>query len=170
MVIIAAFIIYTLVGGPNLEDNTRAPSEKPLPAGMYRVSKITDGDTFNVQRDTQSYTVRLIGVDTPEVVDPRRPVQCYGKDASAKLKGMLTGQAVRLESDPTQGDIDKYGRLLRYAYLADGTNINKTLIEQGYAQEYTYRIPYVQQSAFELAEQQAIAQQRGLWNPSSCPQ
>lgn len=137
---------------------------------MYQVAKVVDGDTFAVVVTGEEQSVRLIGVDTPEVVDPRRPVQCFGQEASVKLKNMLNNQSVKLEADPSQDNIDQYGRWLRYAYLADGTNVNLELIEQGYAHEYTFRIPYAQQAQFKQAEQRASVNQRGLWNPNICPQ
>ena len=157
---------------PNLNSQNDSESTRPqtLPAGMYQVAKVVDGDTFAVVVTGEEQSVRLIGVDTPEVVDPRRPVQCFGQEASVKLKNMLNNQSVKLEADPSQDNTDQYGRWLRYAYLADGTNVNLELIEQGYAHEYTFRIPYAQQAQFKQAEQRASVNQRGLWNPNICPQ
>lgn len=132
------------------------------------VVKVVDGDTITVQINGVKQTVRLIGIDTPETVDPRKPVQCFGRDASAKTKELVMGKNVRLEADPTQSNLDKYKRLLRYVYLEDGSLVNKVLIEQGYAHEYTYDIPYQFQSEFRIADQQARESQLGLWNPQNC--
>ena len=110
----------------------------------------------------------MIGVDTPETVDSRKTAQCFGKEASNKTKEMLGGKNVRLESDSTQDDRDKYGRLLRYIFLEDGTNYNKWLIENGYAHEYTYEIPYKFQAEFKAAERVSRGANRGLWAPSAC--
>ena len=81
---------------------------------------------------------------------------------------MLAGQIVRLEPDPSQGDQDRYGRLLRYVWLPDGRLVNLELIRQGYAFEYTYDRPYKYQALFQAAEREARAQQRGLWAPATC--
>lgn len=136
---------------------------------FYPVVKVVDGDTIDVRIEQNVARVRLIGIDTPEVVDPRKPVQCFGKEASDKAKGILTGKSVRLESDPTQGDKDKYGRLLRYVFLEDGTLFNKLMIEQGYAHEYTYHSnPYKYQLEFIAAERSAREQNLGLWNSAAC--
>src|SRR5690349_14671390 len=70
------------------------------------VERVADGDTIVV---TGHVRVRLIGMDTPEVVDPRKPVQCYGKAASARTKALLPkGAAVRLVYDVDR--FDRYGR------------------------------------------------------------
>lgn len=117
----------------------------------------------------QQETVRLIGIDTPETVDPRKPVQCFGKEASMKAKGLVEGEEVILESDPSQGDKDKYGRLLRYVFLKDGTSVNQKMIEDGYAFEYTYKLPYKYQEEFRAAQKQAETDKIGLWADNACP-
>jgi micrococcal nuclease len=136
--------------------------------GYVKVLSVVDGDTIKVSIDGKTETLRLIGLDTPETVDPRKPVQCFGKEASNKAKELLTGKMVRLESDSTQGEIDKYKRLLRYVFIEDGTFYNKWMIQNGYAHEYTYNIPYKYQVEFKAAEKSAREQQLGLWNPSTC--
>jgi len=123
------------------------------------VTRIVDGDTIEVDGIGK---VRLIGVDTPETVDPRKPVQCFGKEATQKTTQMLLGKKVHLESDPSQGEKDKYNRALRYVFLEDGTNFNKWLIENGYAHEYTYNLPYKYQLEFKSAERSARESRKGL--------
>jgi endonuclease YncB( thermonuclease family) len=113
-------------------------------------------------------TLRLIGMDTPETVDPRKPVQCFGKEASNKAKELLVGTKVRLEKDSTQGELDKYGRTLAYVYREDGLFYNKHMIEQGYAHEYTYNTPYKYQAEFKAAQKSAQENQRGLWSSTTC--
>jgi micrococcal nuclease len=83
-----------------------------MPAGVdgpRGVVRVVDGDTVVIAPDT---TVRLIGIDTPETVDPRKPVQCFGREASAYAHLLLDGRSVSLEYDPTQGRLDRYGRTL----------------------------------------------------------
>ena len=133
-----------------------------------RVSRVVDGDTLDADCAGQIARVRLIGVDTPEVVDPRKTVQCFGHEASDFSKKTLTGQQVRLEADATQDDKDKYGRLLRYVRLADGRLFNQMLIDAGYGFEYTYQIPYQYQKQFKEAEQQARINKAGLWAEGAC--
>jgi len=132
------------------------------------VNRVIDGDTIEVILNGQKKKVRLIGINTPETVDPRRPVQCFGKEASNYAKQLLTGKTVYLESDPTQGDLDKYKRLLRYVWLDGETNVNKAMIADGYAYEYTYNTPYKYQVEFKAAQKEAEDANRGLWSPTAC--
>ncbi|MDD3607288.1 MAG: thermonuclease family protein [Candidatus Moranbacteria bacterium] len=135
---------------------------------LYPVKKVVDGDTIQVSIDGKDEVIRLIGINTPETVDPRKPVECFGAEASAKSKEILTGKNVALEADETQSDKDKYGRPLRYVYLEDGTNFNKKMIEDGYAYEYTYDSPYKYQADFKAAQQKAKDEKRGLWAENTC--
>jgi len=130
---------------------------------------VVDGDTIAVSIDGKKENVRFIGIDTPETKDPRKLVQCFGREAAEETKRMLTGQTVILLSDPTQGDRDKYKRLLRYIILPDGTNVNAHLIAEGYAHEYTYGIPYLFQDDFKHAQRKAREEKKGLWNETVCP-
>lgn len=129
----------------------------------FEVVRVVDGDTLTLNISGKTETLRLIGMDTPETVDPRKPVQCFAKEASDKAKATLTGKSVKIEADPSQGERDKYNRLLRYIFLEDGTSFNKMMIEEGYAHEYTYNSPYKYQSEYKEAETKARENKKGLW-------
>ena len=129
----------------------------------YEVVKVVDGDTIDVSINGKVERVRLIGINTPETVDPRKPVECFGVEASNKAKSLLTGKKVVLEDDASQGERDKYGRLLRYVFLEDGTNFNLLMIRDGYAYEYTYNLPYKYQAEFKKAQKEAEVNRGGLW-------
>lgn len=133
-----------------------------------RIKRVVDGDTFAIDIRGKEEKVRLIGMDTPEVVDPRKPVQCFGREASSKAKELLSEVYVRLESDATQSDRDKYGRLLRYAFMEDGTFFNEYMVKEGYAHEYTYQIPYKYQKQFKAAQTYARENKKGLWANGVC--
>jgi micrococcal nuclease len=147
------------------EEEIQAPVEAPL----YTVTRIVDGDTIVVHIDGKDESLRLIGVDTPEINDSRTGVQCFGKEASEYTKSILTGKKVRIEKDATQGERDKYKRLLAYVFREDGLSVNKSLVEEGFAHEYTYDTPYKYQSQFKAAEVRAREEERGLWAPDACP-
>ncbi len=117
----------------------------------YLVDKVIDGDTVIIIRNGEKETVRFIGIDTPESVHPAKPVECFGIEASKYVRELLVGAWVYIESDEAQDIYDKYGRTLGYVWLGD-RNINKELVEKGYAYEYTYRVPYKYQDEFNLAE------------------
>lgn len=150
---------------------TSAPENEVLGEQIgsgYRVVKVVDGDTLDVDIDGKIERLRLIGIDTPETVDPRKSVQCFGKEASNKAKELLMGQLVNLELDDSQGERDKYKRLLAYVILSDGMNFNKYMIREGYAHEYTYDQAYKYQSEFKQAEVDARSESKGLWSSDTC--
>ncbi len=124
---------------------------------VYVVERVVDGDTIIVRGVGR---IRLVGVDTPETVDPRRPVEFFGREASAFTKRMLEGQRVRLEYDWER--TDRYGRTLAYVRLLDGTLINAEIIRQGYGHAYT-RFPFKYLDEFRQYEREAREAGRGLW-------
>ena len=100
-------------------------AEEPGGFEEARVTRVVDGDTIEVEitghtpgpgagdgQPGQPYDVRLIGIDTPESVDPNSPVECFGKEATAAAAAFLEGQTVRLVADVEE--TDRYNRLLRY--------------------------------------------------------
>jgi len=136
--------------------------------GFYAVTKVVDGDTIEVDIDGKREKIRIIGINSPETVDPRREVECFGKEASAKAKELLSGQKVRLENDISQAERDKYNRLLRYVFLSNGMDFGKIMIQQGYAYEYTYDLPYKYQKEYKEAQQLAQTSNIGLWSDGVC--
>jgi|GEM_PF-1288470 len=146
------------------------PNYPAPPAGMVTgtVVNVVDGDTADVEINGQVSRLRLIGMDTPETVDPRKPVQCFGREASARAKDLLHGKTVQLEADPSQGELDRYNRLLRYVWLPDGKLFNLEMIAQGYAHEYTFETPYTYHGVFNEAERIARERGVGLWSPATC--
>lgn len=132
--------------------------------GMYKVVHYDDGDTIAVDMNGHTETLRFIGVDTPETHDPRKPVQCFGPEAAAYTKRLISsaGGKVRLASDSMSTNRDRYDRLLRYIYLPDGTLVQDKLVSGGYAFYYPY-FPFTKAAQFEAEEKQAMASKRGLW-------
>ena len=141
-------------------------------SAYYPVSYVVDGDTFKADIKGHEITVRMLGMDTPETVDPRKPVQCYGPEASAETKSLLSGHSIRLAFNPDRERKDKYGRYLAYVYIAgpssrpnDELFVNKFLLENGYAREYSYSKskPYSFVDEFKGAEAAAKEAKKGLW-------
>lgn len=124
--------------------------------------KVIDGDTLEL---IDGRTVRLLGIDTPETVDPRRPVGCFGKQASAETKELLSGKEIIMQKDVS--DTDKYGRLLRLIYLplSDGQIlfVNDYLVRMGFAAVLTYPPDVKYDKQLREAEVQAKEEKRGLW-------
>jgi micrococcal nuclease len=147
------------------------PSPLASPAAqLFRVIKVVDGDTIKVDLGGTTETVRLVGINAPESVDPRKPVECMGLEASQYLANTLTNQLVRLELDPTQSERDRYGRLLRFVFLPDGTDAGLKMIVVGFAQEAMYSAePHQYRSAYLEAQQTAQGANQGLRNKQICP-
>ncbi len=142
------------------QPTVQSPTLPPAPtAGGRLVTRVIDGDTIVVDGVG---TVRLIGVDTPETVDPDSPVEYYGKEASDFTRRIADRQVVTLEFD--QDRVDRYGRTLAYVYLPDGTLLNAEIIRLGYGFAYTF-FPFRMIEQFRALEREARAAGRGLWAP-----
>ena len=128
----------------------------------YQVIAVEDGDTISVAMNGKKEKIRFIGVDTPETKDPRKAVQCFGKNASEYTKQKINQGAVRLESDELNTNRDRYNRLLRYVYLPDGTLLNAQIIKDGYGFAYT-SFPFTKKDEFKRIENNAREQNKGLW-------
>ena len=126
------------------------------------VIKVIDGDTIQVCCVAgQQETVRYIGVNTPETKHPTRGVEPMGREAAEVNKKLVAGKTIRLEFDVEQRD--KYGRLLAYVYLEDGTMVNALLVEQGFAQVMTVPPNVKHQDLFLKLQREAREARRGLW-------
>lgn len=149
--------------------NLNLPTKTPNTTGtFYEVTRVVDGDTIHIKMNGNDETVRFIGINTPETVDPRTPVQCFGKEASNRMKELAGGKIVKLEYDDSQSVRDVYGRLLAYVYLEDGEMLNRKMIAEGYAYEYTYMTPYKYQKEFRDLQNLARVSNRGLWSQDTC--
>jgi endonuclease YncB( thermonuclease family) len=136
-----------------------------------KVTKVADGDTISVEFYSQIQPVRLIGVDTPETVASDQPIGCFGEQASAYTKDMLTDRLVRLEIPRIGDSEDAYGRTLAYVYFdadKDGSYehlFNEDLIERGLARTTTFSHAYRRE--FERLREDVEARGVGLWR--ACP-
>ncbi|HTK66549.1 MAG TPA: thermonuclease family protein [Pseudonocardia sp.] len=125
------------------------------------VVKHVDGDTFDVQINGATQRIRLLNIDTPETVDPNKPVQCLGPEASEFLAAMLPiGSSVRLEFDKERED--RYGRTLAAAFTPDGKMVNAEVARAGFAQVVTYDDNVRFRPPIEQAAEDAATNKRGL--------
>ncbi len=130
---------------------------------LYKVVSVTDGDTIKIEINKKIENVRLLGIDSPETYKKQ---QCFGKEATTYLINLLKDKFVRLEKDSIQPDKDRFGRLLRYIYLEDGTLINEEMVRNGYAFAYTkYNSDKLKD--FIKLEKQSKNEKLGLWNSCS---
>lgn len=129
---------------------------------LVLITKVVDGDTVELEDGSK---VRLLGIDTPETKDTRKPVECFGKEAANETKRLLEGKRVLLEKDVSQ--TDKYGRLLRYIFLPlpDGRLlfVNDYLIREGFAKALNYPPDVRYNEQLRQAETEAKNGGKGLW-------
>ncbi len=147
-------LIPTNVPSPTI---TIAPYEKQ----KVKVIRVIDGDTIEIEGKKK---IRYIGVNTPELHDPRKPIECYGQTAVDENKKLVEGKEIFIQKDVSE--IDKYKRLLRYVWVGD-TFVNDYLVRQGFAQVSTFPPDVKYQQQFLEAQMEAKKNNRGLW--SSCP-
>lgn len=157
------FVAESLGAEVNWDNNTKSVLvNSKYPYGKYKVSRVVDGDTIEVDFDGVKEKIRLIGIDTPESVHPDADRNvAEGKVASDYTKEKLEGKEVALEFDVQERD--HYGRMLAYVWI-DGEMYNKHLLNVGYAQISTYppNVKYVDD--FIEIQRGAREGQIGLWS------
>ncbi len=142
------------------------PTVVPPDAVEALATRAVDGDTIEVEIEGESYKVRYIGIDTPELHHPEKPVGYYAQEAYEKNKELVEGKTVYLEKDVSE--TDRYGRLLRYVYTED-VFVNAYLVQHGYAQASTYPPDVKYQEQFTELQREAREAGRGLWEPVLTP-
>jgi len=175
LLLLACAVIYARLSPPRTSD-------APPAAGL--ISYVVDGDTIHVEAGGQTYKVRLIGVDTPELHpspkldreaqrthQDREAIRALGKRAGQFTRKLCKGQTCRLEYDPAnvaRGHRDDFGRLLAYVWIPGPGGkellVNAEIIRSGYGRAFT-RYPYdpARQAEFLKLDREARTHRRGLW-------
>lgn len=129
---------------------------------MARVDRVVDGDTINVTVTSGTERLRLLGIDTPETNHPTKPVECFGPEATERLRQLApAGTELRLERDTELRD--RYGRLLVYAFTPDGEFVNEVLVREGFARTLPIDPNRAYRSDLATAESAARSERQGLW-------
>ncbi len=179
-----ALVVVIMVAtgcSPGVSLPYQAPATLQLEPGGHEegtVTGVVDGDTIEVEitgimpgpgagetKPRRIYDVRLMGIDTPETVHPQKPVQCFGREASAAAKAYLLGRQVRMLKDVE--DTDQFDRLLRYVYVG-AEMANARLVVNGYASAYTYPPNVRHADLFVRLQRNARENDRGLWASDTC--
>lgn len=177
----ALLLALASCSGHHVDLTTQAPPTRADEPSGYEtgvVVDVVDGDTIEVEiarvvegpgagaaEPGGTYTVRLIGIDTPESVKPGSPVECFGREAAAAAQALLAGTEVTLVKDVSE--TDRFDRLVRYVYLGDEM-ANARLVVNGYAHAYTYPPDVRHSELFATLQGQARDDRRGLWAPETC--
>lgn len=148
-------------------------SLKPSPAistsssQLVRVVRVIDGDTIEIEPFGSAQgkeKVRYIGIDSPELHHPKKPVQCFANEAMLKNKEIVEGKMVTLEKDISE--TDKYGRLLRYVKIGSPSAelfVNDYLVKEGYAYAATFPPDVKYAELFRQSQNEAMKNRNGLW-------
>ena len=145
-----------------------APTQPPVESAavppadtIAHVVRVVDGDTIEVNVAGEPYTLRYIGIDTPEIAHSGQPLEPFGPEASSRNSELVLDRDVRLEKDVSETDY--FGRLLRYVWIGD-TLINEQLVREGYAHASRYPPDVRHQDRLAAAEREALELSRGLWS------
>ena len=150
--------VFTDIAEPPSDVVFDSPHVKPEDGEWARVTKVVDGDTIYCEGDLK---IRYVGMDTPETKHPSKGKEPFGPEATEANRKLVEDQVVLLVKDVSE--TDRYGRLLRYIFLPDGTFVNLRLVEDGYARVSTYPPDVRFTDIFLEAEQEAREGDRGLW-------
>jgi len=153
-VVVVAIVAAASIGGWRLGEARRAATAE------WTVVDVIDGDTIRVARGDQTDTVRLLGIDTPETHDPRKPVECFGPEAASYTDAQLRGRSVQLEADIEPRD--RYDRRLAYV-VVDGERFNDELLRRGYARLLVIEPNGAHARTMLQEELDAKRAGRGLW-------
>jgi len=159
----AAAVAQGLADAP-FDESGYLPEGVLIDGEMAVVVDVVDGDTIKVDRGQGTESVRYIGIDTPETVDPNEPVQPFGPEASAANEALVGGRLVILERDTSE--VDRYGRLLRYVWVQtdDGVlSVNNELVRQGLADVIAYEPDTRYHEFLSQTLAQAQADGVGMW-------
>ena len=174
-------LVLTACASHEVDLSRQSPAtfaDEPGGFEIAEVTRVVDGDTIEVRILERNdgpgagqakiggvFSVRLVGIDTPESVKPGTPVQCFAKEASGAAQAMLEGAEVTLVKDVEE--TDRYDRLLRYVYLGEEM-VNARLVLNGYAKVYTYPPNVRHSKLFVMLQREARATDAGLWGPNTC--
>lgn len=140
-----------------------APLPPPRDLGEHTVYRVVDGDTIRVNDLTGADLgrVRLIGIDAPELSREGAPDECHAQEAAGALAQLVDGKTVRLLTDPTQPERDRYGRILAYVEL-EQVDAGRVLVSQGHAAATTH--DHQRREDYEAAETPPRAADQGVWS------
>lgn len=146
------------------------PASKPNveSVGTFSVVRVIDGDTVVIDVDGVHESVRLIGIDAPEMNWETNDPECYAWEARNRADVLLEGKEVSLERDPSQDARDAYGRLLGYVLLPGDSDFGETMLREGYVRELTYDGAYAKQEKYQTAQYAARNYQLGLFADDAC--
>lgn len=177
-IVLVAFLIFAsayVVGNESKNQSVTSVAKKEVEVAAVNdegvraeVVYVVDGDTLKISLNSVTETVRVVGIDTPEISQRTQSGECYGEEASIRARELLSNKTITFYRDETQDVRDDYGRLLGYITLPSGDDFGNLMISQGYALEFTFKYPYKKQQIYQKAERYAKSKKIGLWAHNAC--
>ena len=168
LTLLGCSLLFAFCDEPTVASDSR-PHERPATCvpgsdGPYEIAHVSDADTVVVRvPGRKPVTVRLIGVDAPEIDGPYRRAEPHGVASREFARSLLEDESVFLESDPSQAEVDRYGRRLAYVHRSrDCLMINGEIIRQGHGESYR-KLRFRHRELFARYEQEARINRRGMW-------
>lgn len=169
-IVLAGLFWYAITdrsSGPDVIHPVETAAAPPSTADLVeaervRLNRVVDGDTLVVDlADGSTARVRLIGIDAPET---HRGTECFGPEATATMAELVApGDPLTLWIDPTQDQVDRYDRLLRFATTTAGADLGHQMLLRGVAEVYVYRRDFALVDDYRAAQSQARNADHGLW-------
>lgn len=155
--------VFNRLEGENYTDCIYRKINEIEEGKYFTVLEISDGDTFYINYFGKIERVRMLGIDTPELINKKtNESDCFAYEAKDELSKLISGKKVKIEIDETNKDRDMYDRLLRYIYLEDNTLVNQYLVDNGYA-KFFENYPSKYSDIFKKGEEEAKRLDMGVW-------
>ncbi len=152
-------LVVVLMGVRIARREDASASPESLVEGPYRVRRVIDGDTLQLENNAR---IRLIGADTPETVHPKRPAEAWGPEATEFTRRFVSDGLVHLRFDRER--LDRYDRFLAYVWVEDRL-LNEALISAGLARaRLEFHYAESMKRRFRQAQSQAQRANLGIWS------
>ncbi|MGP6417435.1 thermonuclease family protein [Pseudomonas putida] len=137
----------------------------PTPAGLSSVSvqRVVDGDTLRL---SDGRSVRMIGLNTPELGKQGRSDEPFAVAARKRLEALVADSGGRVGLQPGQQAKDHYGRTLAHVYSTNGTNLEAQMLADGLGFQVAVAPNVDLVACQQAAERSARQAGRGLWRQS----
>ena len=169
LVVIFAFAAINLIVDYSFQ------SQQSEPIQSAQIVEVVDGDTVDITSKGEEDTVRILGIDTPEVYSQNTPSEFFientsenrrclremGEKASNFAKGKLANQSVKVVQDSKSDKRGAYGRLLAYIEY-NNTDLGEELLERGYARVYNSSFSRIEE--YRELETESREKGKGIWN------
>ena len=142
-----------------------AQAQCPLPQGLAsaQVRQVVDGDTVRLD---DGRSVRLIGINAPEIGRKGRTSEPYAEAARQRLQALVAQSDGRVRVALGQEPRDRYGRTLAHLYGANDRNLEEQLLAEGLGYQVAIAPNVSLVDCLQAAEDRARQARLGVWRQS----